>query len=96
MAKKSVLDDLLDLLFEITGMFWQVGAVITTIMVLLSAHSLFWVFATMETPNSSPVIAGVLDAFSWLLYALPIGLALMAFIFGRKSYQVYHEQSRTR
>ncbi|MEJ1360720.1 MAG: hypothetical protein RPU43_03075 [Candidatus Sedimenticola sp. (ex Thyasira tokunagai)] len=92
--RKSTLEDLFDMLFDATGMFWQVGAVVSAIMAILAIWSFFWIQSLINTQAGSTSLGAIVESLSWLYYSLPLILGLIALLFGWKTYQVYLKQQR--
>lgn len=92
--RKSTLEDFFDMLFEATGMFWQVGAVVSAIMTILAIWSFFWIQSFINTQAGSNSLGAIVESLSWLYYSLPLILGLIALLFSWKTYQVYANQQR--
>lgn len=92
--RKSASEDLIDMLFEATGIFWQVGAVVSVVIAILSGWSFFWIESLIENQAGSTSVGAVVESLSWLYYSLPIILGLIAVLFGWKTYQAYVSQQR--
>lgn len=91
MAKRqSDLSKLVDILFELTNDFWQIGAISTAIGFILTIASLLWVIdiSTLD-PNIPSYIADALGKFAFVIYMLPIIIGVITFQFARKTYNVY-------
>ena len=91
--RKSVFDEFFDLLFELTGDFWQVGAVVTLVFGIFSIIALNW---AMEKDVATKLVGGttlaIFQNLSWLFYFAPLLLALFTLVFGYKTYTVYKKQ----
>ena len=88
MAKrKSSIEELFDALFDMTGFIWQVGAVVTAILILVSIRSFIWV-SEVRTQDSAAATL-IFEHFSWVLYAIPILIGFVAWLFALKTYQTY-------
>lgn len=90
--RNSVTEGWFGILLELAGMFWQVGAFITIVLAFFSIQSLFWVASLSDTQNYSAIVVAVSNSFAWILYLLPLSLAILAFIIGKKTYQTYIER----
>jgi hypothetical protein len=88
----DIFDQLFEALFELTGLFWQVGAFVTALLVILALAALRWVIAQKTELAVSPLLGRLAESYGWLLYLLPLMLLLVAWLFGRKTYQAYREQ----
>ena len=92
--RKSVIEELLEMLYEITGMSWKIGAVITTGIMLLAIAAFFTVMDWHATGGSSTMLAPMVRTWGWIGYALPAGIWFLGYIFGSKTYEVYLRQNR--
>ena len=90
--RKSILEDLFDVLFESTGMMWQVGAVVSIVLAFLSVRAFFRVQTWSENATNSSNLAPLAETLTWLLYGLPLMIGLVAIVFAIKTYQVYTDQ----
>ncbi len=92
--RQSNKKDLFDLLFELTGMIWQVGAVITGLLIILALIALRWVVVRNITLAASPLLGNLTESFGWFLYLLPLVIFAIAWLFGKATYDAYREQNR--
>ena len=88
----DLFDQLFDALFELTGLFWQVGAFVTTLLVIIALLALRWVIARNAELAASPLLGRLAESYGWLLYLLPFTLLAVAWLFGKKTDHVYREQ----
>lgn len=92
--RKSVFDELLDLLFDLTGDFWQVGAVVTLVFGIFSLAALKWAVGKAAAAKlAGGTTLAVFQNLSWAFYLVPLVLALFALAFGWKTYAVYTKKS---
>lgn len=87
--RKSNSDGILDALYDLTGLFWPVGAVVSTVLLFLSFNAYDWVTNKYMIALSSPNLVQLTQSFGWAIYSLPLILAVLAFIFGLKAYDSY-------
>lgn len=91
MAKrKSTIEELFSALYELTEVFWVVGAVVSGFLVFGSFVALEWV-VTITSENSLGWLSEVVNN-SWVgyaMYLLPILLFLLALIFAGRSINTY-------
>jgi len=87
--RKSQKDEVLKMLFELTGMVWQLGAVLSVSFMIFAVLSLRWVRHSIAVAESSPLLAQLAAAYGWVLFALPILFLFWALIFGKKTLDGY-------
>lgn len=87
--RKTSGDELFNVLFELTGVFWQLGAVVTTVLIFLAILSFRWARHSIVAAENSPYLAQVAATYGWVLFALPIFFLLLALIFGKKALDGY-------
>ena len=93
--RKSVLDQFIEALFELTGYFWQVGAVVTVILSFLTYKSAVWAFeANTLTNTDNQVTAALLNNIGWVYYLFPLTFLIFTILFGAKSISVYLRNNR--
>jgi len=90
--RKNNSSEFINMLFEITGYFWQVGAFISMLLWLLTGYLLNWGYG-LHTKEHTTVITALFDKFSIIFY-IPFILALFfAVVFSFKCYQTFKAQS---
>lgn len=91
MAKrKSTIEELFDVLYELTEMFWMVGVVVSGLLVFGSLMAFRWV-AKITSENSLGWLSGAVNE-SWLgyaIYLLPLTLLFLALFFAGRSINTY-------
>jgi TRAP-type C4-dicarboxylate transport system permease small subunit len=92
--RKSSVDELFDVLFELTGFFWPVGAVVTGVLLFLSYMAYDWVETGITNAEKSPMLLQVAINFGWMGYLLPLMLTILALLFGVKTYNAYRNEHR--
>jgi ABC-type antimicrobial peptide transport system permease subunit len=87
--RKSISDELFDGLFELTDMFWWVGAIVGAVLTFAS----FWTFDLAvdqyTRASASPLLGPLTQILGWLYFLLPLMIAAFAIFFGAKSYQTF-------
>lgn len=91
-SKESALELLLSQFWDMTGYFWQVGAVITVILLCGAAASAVWVINFEQGLTDSP-ISQIFQNLSWLFYSIPLIILGISFLFGRWTYFSYLKQN---
>lgn len=91
-SKNSIFEELLNQLWDLSAFIWQVGGAISLFCVLLSIKSFLWVRGVEQSFTGKPIEA-MFEQFSWLLYLIPIICLLFSFLFGKRAYTSYREQS---
>ena len=89
--RNSILEELLEQFFELTGYFWQVGLVISALFIYFAYKSYNWVSSIEQTTQSKPVMA-VFEQFSFFLYLLPVSMLFISVVFALKTYSTYRKQ----
>lgn len=85
--RNNLIEDMLESFFELTGLFWQVGAVITCLLFVVGLYSVD-VLIINHTPSL------LLDKIiPWAIYILPTCIFLVSFIFGVATYSAYKKQN---
>ncbi len=72
-----------EVLGDFIGMFWQVGAVITVVCLLLIIPVLSWAISLASTPSILPT------AFNYLFFLAPVGVLVCALTFGLITWSSY-------
>jgi hypothetical protein len=88
--RTSPMEDLFDMFFELTGMFWQVGAVVTVVLFAGGLYA-FMVAINYQPPTGNLTV--LVNEFSWLRYSIPVSLFFLSGIFGIKTYSAYQRQN---
>lgn len=84
--------DVIDMLFEVTGLFWQIGAVVTTCLLFFSFIAFRWAVHQDAVVATSKMLAPVFGNFSLVFYLLPLMLLGLAYLFGAKTYNSYRSE----
>jgi hypothetical protein len=92
--RKSMSEDLFDVLTDLTDMFWQVGAVISAALMLVSLWTLDWVVDQSERASASPLLGPLAQSFGFVYFLLPLMIAALAVIFSLKAYQTFTRDHR--
>ncbi len=87
--RKSDINGVFDMLFELTNLFWQVGAVVTAALLFLSFIAYRWAVDQNAAAESSALLAPIIENIGLVFYLLPLMLVALACIFGAKTYGVY-------
>lgn len=93
--RESTLEELFSQFWDITEHFWQVGAVITIMLLGGTAASAVWVINFEQSLTDSP-INKIFQNISWLFYSIPLIALGLSFLFGRWTYYSYLKQNRNR
>lgn len=90
MARKRKSDpDVIEILFELTGWFWQVAAVITTCLLVLSYMAFQWAVYQEAVLVASKFLGPVLGSYGFAYYLLPLIPFVLACVLGVKTYESY-------
>ncbi|MBL1320694.1 MAG: hypothetical protein COA63_006485 [Methylophaga sp.] len=94
MAKrKSDLEKLFDDLYELTELFWPIGAIVSVLLTMAGFTSLNWV-SEIKLDRSRFLIEALNDSWiGYLPYLLPIVIFLLAIIFALRSLNVFLRQN---
>ena len=87
--RKSSFDELFAMLFELTGFVWQIGAVVTGVLLFLSYIAYDWADTWIATAEKSLFLSPIVTNFGWAAYLLPLMLVIFAVLFGVKTYATY-------
>ncbi len=90
--RNSITEKLTEGLFELTGYIWQVGAVVSLLLVFLSYMSFGLANSLVARLADQPILAA-LEKPSWVLYSIPLLFFLGAAMFAHKTYTVYRNGS---
>lgn len=88
MKNQTALFQFLDVLKDVTNMFWSVGAVLSLIFYVLSAKLFFYILEQSQTP-----IAAMVEPIFWLMYLLPTALLVAGYFFTVLTINSYHKNS---
>ena len=91
-SNKSMFEEMLNQLWDLSACIWQVGGAIGVFFALLGIKSFLWVRGIEQNFTGKPIEA-MFEQFSWLLYLIPIICLLFSFLFGKRAYASYREQS---
>lgn len=89
--RNSILEELLEQLWELTGYFWQVGVTITLLLAYLTYRAYNWISSIEESTSGNPINA-FLGQLYWLYYLIPFFFLFLTVVFGLKSYASYRKQ----
>lgn len=87
--RTSTVEELLDLIFDLAGMFWQFGAVISGVLVFAAIAAYDWVDEKYINVLSSPHLGQLAQDYRWVFYLIPIMIIGIAIMLGLKSYESY-------
>ena len=90
--RKSSFDELFDMLFELTGFVWQIGAVVTGVLLFLSYIAYDWADTWIVTAEKSSMLSPIVTNFGWAAYCLPLMFIVFAVLFGVKTYETYSNE----
>lgn len=90
--RKSLFDELFDMLFELSGFVWQIGAGVTGALLFFSYLAYDWADAWIATAYKSPMLSAIATNFGWVAYLLPVMLIIFAVLFGVKTYGSYSNE----
>jgi hypothetical protein len=91
--RKKQVEQFVDVLSDLTGTIWQVGAVATFCFIIIAVFAFRWVIGFIEFARVSLLLAPMIETYGRLLYALPIILFSFAFILGLRTIKVFtHER----
>ena len=92
--RKSTLNDFFDLLFEVSGDFWQFGAATTVALGVFSLLALKWAVGKSAAASAATGTSlAVFQNLSWAFYLVPIMLGIFTVIFGWKTFTTYAKQN---
>jgi hypothetical protein len=78
-----------DVLFDLTDIFWPIGAFVSTVLVFAS----FWIFDRAidqyARASASPLLGPLTQSFGWAYFLLPIMTAVFAVIIGVKAFKSF-------
>lgn len=89
--RTSLIEDLLELFFELTGLFWQIGAMITCLLFMAGLYSLDTLIINYSPPTE--LIAQIIKNIPWVIYLFPIMIFFLCFVFGVATYSAYKKQN---
>jgi TRAP-type C4-dicarboxylate transport system permease small subunit len=92
--KKTTTENLFDVLFDITDLFWQVGAVVSTVLMFVSFAALDWATDQYIKASASPHLGQLTESYGWVIFLIPLMIAGIAFMFGVKAYQSFCREYR--
>lgn len=89
--RTSPIEDLFDMFFILTDMWWQVGAVLTLIFFGSGLYTL--IGSINYQPTTTGNLTVLINELSWIRYSIPATLFFLSGIFGIKTYSVYQRQN---
>lgn len=90
--RRNSLDILIKDLFELTTHIWQVGAVVSILLAILTV-ALFIGVTSFVIGFEATEVLKVLEKVVWLAYILPLISGFFFYVFSVKTYRVYCEQN---
>jgi hypothetical protein len=90
--RKSNFNELFDLLFDLTGFVWQIGAVVSGVLLFLSYIAYDWADTWIAAAEKSPFLSPIATNFGWAAYLLPLMFVVLAALFGVKTYETYRNE----
>ena len=91
-SRNSLLEELLEQFWELTGYFWQVGVAITLLFSYLTYRSYIWISNIEQSASGKPIDA-FFQQFYWLYYFIPLLSLFITAIFGLKTYASHRKQN---
>jgi hypothetical protein len=92
--RKSTSEGLFDVLSDLTDMFWQVGAVVSAVLMFVSFWTLDLAVDQYARASISPYLGPSVQIFGWVYFLIPLMIAVLAVFFGAKSYQAFARDHR--
>lgn len=92
--RKSTLEDLLDVLTDLTDMFWQVGAIVSAVLIFMSFWTLDLAVDQYARVSASILPRPLAQNLGWMYFLLPLMIAAFAVFFGVKSYHTFARDHR--
>lgn len=86
--RKSSFDEL----FELAGFVWQIGAVVSGVLLFLSYIAYDWADTWIAAAEKSPFLSPIATNFGWAAYLLPLMFVVLAALFGVKTYEAYRNE----
>ena len=90
--RQSTAEGLLELIFDMTGMFWQIGAVVSSVLMFVSFTAFDWANDQYAKTLSSPYLSQLAQSYGWVFYLIPLMIAGIAIMLGLKSYESYRRE----
>ncbi|MCU7836719.1 MAG: hypothetical protein KZQ83_15900 [gamma proteobacterium symbiont of Taylorina sp.] len=92
--RQKTIDQFIDMLFDLTDLFWQVGITIAVLSSYATYETLmFAIKHNSEISASNRIASVVLSEIGMIWYLFPIFFGFMAIIFARRAYQVFIKQN---
>lgn len=89
--RNSTFERLFEELFEFTGYFWQIGAVVTALLAFCSYKAAMWAHGLSSLPSTH--ITAVFEHFSWLFYLPSVMLGVITVLFFIKMLDAYQSNN---
>ncbi|WP_429194770.1 hypothetical protein [Aeromonas veronii] len=89
--RNSILEELLEQFWELTGYFWQVGVAITLLFSYLTYRTYNWISSLEQSTSGKPINA-IFEQLNWLYYFIPLFCFFLTILFGFKTYASYRKQ----
>ncbi|MFZ2170239.1 MAG: hypothetical protein WAW61_11450 [Methylococcaceae bacterium] len=89
--RTSLIEDLLELFFELTAMYWQIGTTITCLLFMGGLYSVDTLIINYSP--STELIAQIIKNIPWVIYLLPMMMFFLCFVFGVATYSAYKKQN---
>ena len=92
--RKSTLEDLFDVLFDLTDIFWRVGTTAVAVLMFASFWTTDWAVDQYLRASTSQYLGPSIQTFGWVFFLLPLMIAALAILFSVKSYQAFNRDHR--
>ncbi len=92
--RKSTSEGLFDVLYDLTDMFWQAGAIVSAVLMFVSFWTLDLAVDQYARASTSQYLGTFTQSFGWVYFLLPLMIAALAILFGAKSYQAFSREHR--
>lgn len=89
--RSSTLGRSFEQLFEFTGHFWQIGAIVTALLAFCTYKAAMWAHGFSLLPSTH--ITAVFEHFFWLFYLLPVMLGVITYMFCIKTLGAYQSNN---
>ncbi|MGL5267157.1 MAG: hypothetical protein ACRC9E_13245 [Plesiomonas shigelloides] len=85
--RKSTIDNALDAILDVTELFWQVGAIVSILLAIVTYGTARYVHR-LNSYTATEMMA-IFDGFLWCAYILPIATGVFSLVFGVKAFNTY-------
>lgn len=89
----GVLEQLMDIMIEITDYSWKFAAVASAVFLFLSGFAYRWAYAYNHPIDKGSIAVAFADSLGWLVYIIPLMLFIFACMFAWRAFVTFSKEN---